>query len=230
MNISEFDQFADEYHQMHAQNIAVTGETPEYFARYKINILHGLVDRSKLKVDRIVDFGSGIGASIPWLHNFFPEAKIFGADVSARSLDVARSRFPQIAEYLLIGDDRILPLDTSRVDVAFSACVFHHIPHDEHVRWLRELRRVVRPGGMLCIFEHNPLNPLTIRAVNTCPFDANAVLLRAGQLAERCREAGWVAPRIRYHLFFPHALAALRPLEPYLTWLPLGAQYSVTAT
>jgi hypothetical protein len=34
---------------------------------------------------------------------------------------------------------------------------------------------------------------------------------------------------MRYRVFFPHALAALRPLERLLAWLPLGAQYYVCA-
>jgi hypothetical protein len=81
----------------------------------------------------------------------------------------------------------------------------------------------------LAIFEHNPLNPLTVRAVNTCPFDANARLIRAKALRRSLQMAGWRDPAIRYHLFFPRLLAALRPLEPLLTWLPIGAQFSVVA-
>jgi SAM-dependent methyltransferase len=95
---------------------------------------------------------------------------------------------------------------------------------------LRELRRVTRPGGMLAIFEHNPLNPLTVRAVNTCPFDENARLVRAKELLQRYRESGWKYPNANYHLFFPHALSGLRVLEPYLSGIPFGGQYSVTAT
>jgi len=40
---------------------------------------------------------------------------------------------------------------------------------------------------------------------------------------------GWLRPRVRYHLFFPRALAGLRPLEHRLSLIPFGAQYSVTA-
>jgi hypothetical protein len=36
MERSEFDKFADEYHSLHAANIAISGEGPEYFAEYKI--------------------------------------------------------------------------------------------------------------------------------------------------------------------------------------------------
>ena len=79
------------------------------------------------------------------------------------------------------------------------------------------------------IFEHNPLNPLTIRAVNTCPFDENAVLIPARQLVHNMVVAGFGAPFRNYRIFFPGHLRAFRVLEPYLTWLPLGAQYYVAA-
>jgi hypothetical protein len=52
------------------------------------------------------------------------------------------------------------------------------------------MARVTRPGGLICIIEHNALNLLTRLAVNRCPFDADAVLLRSGQSQELLRGAG----------------------------------------
>ena len=176
----------------------------------------------------MLDFGSGIGNSLPHFQRHMPGARVSCADVSRRSLDLAERRFPGLGHPVLVEGERI-PANDETFDVVFSACVFHHIPHGQHVPWLRELRRVARPGGLLVVFEHNPLNPLTVRAVNTCPFDENAHLLRAGQLAQRQRDAGWSGPKVRYHLFFPRALAALRPLEGPLQGVPFGAQYSVAA-
>ena len=111
----------------------------------------------------------------------------------------------------------------------FSACVFHHIVHEEHGQWLKELLRVTRPGGVLAIYEHNPLNPLTVHAVNTCPLDQNANLIRAGKLRQECLLAGWSRASIGYRVFFPHFLASLRPMERGLEWLCIGAQYRVLA-
>jgi hypothetical protein len=68
-----------------------------------------------------------------------------------------------------------------------------------------------------------------VRAVNTCPFDENAHLIRAKQLIERYRTSGWAGPRARYHLFFPHVLSGLRVLETYLSGVPFGGQYAVSA-
>ena len=224
MDKAEFDRFADAYYDQHRANVALTGEAPEYFAEYKIRRLREIVEREHIGVSRICDFGSGIGNSIPYFRKYFPAAALTSSDVSERSLTLGRQRYPGDGHCMLIEDSRI-PCEADLFDVAFSACVFHHIPHEEHVMWLKELHRITRPGGLIAIFEHNPLNPLTVRAVNTCPFDENAELILARSLAKRLSLAGWTAARIQYNLFFPRGLAWLRLLEANLGWLPLGAQY-----
>ncbi len=228
MDSAEFDGFADEYYTQHSANISITGENPEYFAEYKIAVLRELINRRHARADRILDFGAGIGASVAFFRKYFPASELTCADASARSMALSRSRFPGAETYLAI-DGNAVPSATAAFDIAFSACVFHHIDHAEHGRWLRELHRTVAPGGSLAIFEHNPYNPLTVRAVNTCPFDINARLIRATRLRAAAAAAGWRDVEIRYHLFFPRALAALRPVEPALAWLPLGGQYSLLA-
>lgn len=224
---SEFDGFADDYEAQHRANIAVTGEGPEYFARYKVDALARLVPALPA-APAILDFGSGIGNSIPHLRAAFPDAALACADVSRRSIDLSRRRHPGPERYLLVEDDAI-PADDESFDLVFTACVFHHIPHEAHEAWLRELLRVTRTGGSLVVFEHNPWNPLTVRAVDTCPFDVNARLIAAPALARRAAAAGWSRPRVRNFVFFPRALAALRRLEPALAWLPLGGQYALAA-
>jgi SAM-dependent methyltransferase len=224
MDKAEFDRFADAYYDQHRENVAVTGEGPEYFAEYKIRQLRQIVDREQIGVSRICDFGSGIGNSIPFFRKYFPDAALTSSDVSERSLTLGKQRYPSDGNQVLIEDSRI-PCEAGAFDVAFSACVFHHIPHEEHVTWLKELHRITRTGGLIAIFEHNPLNPLTVHAVNTCPFDENAKLIFARSLAKRLRAAGWASPRIQYNLFFPRGLARVRPLEASLGWLPFGAQY-----
>ena len=53
---------------------AVTGESPEYFAEYKIRRLRQIVACEQVEVSRICDFGSGIGNSIPFFRKHFPDA------------------------------------------------------------------------------------------------------------------------------------------------------------
>lgn len=223
----EFDQLADEYYSLHKKNVAITGESPEYFSKYKIADLSKLLSVMKQPSANILDFGSGIGNSIPYLREFFPDAEISCADVSARSIEIAHKRFPGPENYLQI--DGSIPLPSASQDVVFSSCVFHHIPHEQHLYWLTELYRVTKAGGILVIYEHNPINPLTVYAVNTCPLDVNAKLIKGADMRNRALNIGWVNAEVAYKLFFPAMFSWLRPLEPYLEWLCLGAQYRLLA-
>jgi len=228
MDEVEFDKFADEYRAMHAANIRLSGEDPEYFAEYKVRDLAAELARGNAVARKVLDFGAGVGYSVPFFARYLPAARVTCLDVSRKSLEVGAARHGDAAEFKHF-DGRTIPYEDGTFDVALASCVFHHIPHEEHVALLEEIRRVLAPGGRLFLFEHNPLNPLTRHAVNTCEFDEHARLVLAPTMRRRVRDAGFAAAEVRYRIFFPHALRRLRPLEAKLTWLPLGAQYYVAA-
>lgn len=226
---AEFDRFANEYWADHARNIRLSGERPDYFASYKVADLHRIFVREGRDgpVD-ILDFGAGVGNSIAPFRCYFPDASVTCLDVSERSLAVARDRFPGGAAFQSF-DGRRIPFADASFDIVFTACVFHHIPEALQPALLREICRVLRTDGHFFLFEHNPLNPLTQHAIDTCPFDENAVLIRGATMRKRIRNAGFTRTALAYRVFFPRVLAWLRPLERFLTALPLGAQYYVWA-
>jgi len=228
---AEFDKFADEYRATHARNIRFSGESPDYFAEYKVQEVAAALaedDRAGASALDLLDFGGGIGTSLPYFRKHLPSARVTCADVSRKSLALAATRFPELAEFTPF-DGIALPFADARFDLAFAACVFHHIEHDRHVALLGEICRVLRPSGRLFVFEHNPLNPLTALAVKACEFDVNARLIRAGAMMRRIAEAGFVRPNVKYRVFFPKTLAPLRRFERYLSGIPIGAQYYVVA-
>jgi SAM-dependent methyltransferase len=230
LDVAEFDRFADEYTATHADNIKLSGEDPAYFARYKIEELRRRWDAAdRAEPAAVLDFGTGIGNSLPHLQRLFPDAEVVGLDVSQKSLDVAARRFPDAARLVRYDGGGAIPLETAGFDLIFSACVFHHIEAGEHGLILAELKRLLKPGGWLVIFEHNPVNPATRHIVATCPFDENAVLLPAQAFKARQHAAGLRDVEVAYTGFFPGPLRALRPLERFMTWLPVGAQYYTLA-
>lgn len=225
MNNSEFDTHALSYRELHERNISISGEEPAYFANYKMRDFAALVNEMGLPSDgRYLDFGGGIGASIAPFREHLPQARLVSADVSAESLALSQQIHGDVVEHVWMPDG-MLPFGAAEFDGAFACCVFHHIPHEQHLQALGQLLKVIKPGGLLMIYEHNPYNPLTVRSVRTCPFDENAVLLTARQLQRTADAAGLYPYRRDYRVFFPAALARLRPLEERLRWLPLGAQY-----
>jgi ubiquinone/menaquinone biosynthesis C-methylase UbiE len=227
----EFDRFAQEYEQLHARVLGPSGEDPAFFAAYKpADVRRHLAAAGASDTGlRLLDFGCGVGGSLPHLRGEFPDAELIGADVSRKSLEIAERRYPGLAKLVALTETGEMSLPDATVDVVFSSCVFHHIPEAEHRRILRGLHRVMASRGWLFVFEHNPLNPLTRRVVDQCAFDENAVLIRASELRRRILAAGYEDATIRYRIFFPHALKWFRPLENALAWCPLGAQYYVAA-
>jgi SAM-dependent methyltransferase len=224
--VKEFDLLADEYANEHRKNIRITGEAPDFFSEYKIRDLE---DHTKCRFfvpSTILDFGCGIGNSIPFFRKYFPHSQLIAADVSIRSIEISKTRFPGREEYLLL--DNSIPIGSETHELIFSACVFHHIPPEQQLHWLKELYRVASPSAMIVIFEHNPLNPFTVHAVNTCPLDINARLIRSGQLRQKLIASGWSDIEIRYKLFFPSFLRIFRPLEKYLSWCCFGGQYQIS--
>jgi SAM-dependent methyltransferase len=140
-------------------------------------------------------------------------------------VDRARERNPEV-EYRTYDGSR-LPYEDDRFDLVFAICVLHHVAPAARVPLLRELRRVARPKGLIAVFEHNPWNPLTRRAVRACAFDGNAELISRPALVESLRTAGVDLTDSAYLLFFPWRRRILRAAERGLAWVPLGAQYLV---
>lgn len=226
---AEFDAVALDYTAQHARSIRLSGEDVGYFARYKIADARRMAERDGRTVERILDFGAGIGNSLKPMRHAFPNALISCLEVSERSLDLCRAQLSDGVSFHGY-DGKHLPEAMGLFDLIFTSCVFHHISEELHISLLTQIRQHLSPGGVFVLFEHNPWNPLTRHAVNTCPFDENAVLISAPEMRRRLIRAGFSHVSLNYRIFFPGPLAALRPLEQALTWLPIGAQYSLTAS
>lgn len=227
--MAEFDTISASYTDQHARSIRFSGEGVDYFARYKIVDACRMADKRRVQVQRILDFGSGIGNSLQPMRELFPDAHITCLDVSVQSLDMCRRQLSENVEFLAY-DGIDLPNDLGTFDLIFTACVFHHIPDSVHVSLLQQLRKRLRKGGLFMLFEHNPWNPMTRHAVNKCPFDENAVLISAPEMQRRFETAGFSDLQVNFRVFFPGPLAALRVIEPALVRMPIGAQYFVAAT
>lgn len=229
MSRAEFDRFADNYKEIHLKAISPFGEKDDFFAEYKIQDVVRVAQEKNFPCDMsILDFGAGVGSSVPFFLKCFPEARLTCLDVSQKSLDAAREKYQGAAEFLHF-DGTHIPSPDHSFRLIFSACVFHHIPPDLHLAVLGEIFRVLEPGGIFIIFEHNPRNPFTVRVVASCPLDANAVLIKGEDLRDLLKRTGFKEDCLRYRLFFPNFLRFFRPLEQFLTWAPIGAQYYVYA-
>jgi len=212
---AEFDQYAGSYEEMHATSVAASGESPEYFAIYKQKVLERLLGAGFAQP--VLDFGCGIGNLTTHLVKSFPV--VHGFDPSAACVKLAEKRSPGARFF---DDPNALP--KGHHGVAILANVLHHVKPAERAALVSLVASTLAPGGRLVIFEHNPLNPVTRHAVAICPFDEGVELLQPRTTKRLLRDAGLARVALEYIVFFPHALAFARGMEPGLSWLPLGAQ------
>ncbi|ALM52920.1 malonyl-ACP O-methyltransferase BioC [Halomonas huangheensis] len=109
---------------------------------------------------RIVDIGCGPGDLTCALADHFPEAQLLGVDLSAAMLDAARQLSQQPRLTWLCADATQLPLANASQDLVVSNLAIQWCP--DLTATLRELRRVMRPGGRAVI---NTLAPGTLSEI-----------------------------------------------------------------
>jgi SAM-dependent methyltransferase len=225
--MADFNRHADSYVDGVQRSISFSGQSLDYFTRRKADHILELSarllgDPKKLSV---VDVGCGIGVTDELLAGHF--GQLHGVDVAGDALTRARDRNPGVDYRSYDGEN--LPFPTGSVDLAFAICVVHHVEPDRRVAFAAELARVVRPGGLVVVFEHNPLNPLTRVAVSRCEFDEGVVLIGHRGLTRLLAGAGLEPVEARHVIFTPFDRPALHRIERRLHRVPLGAQHYVAA-
>lgn len=224
---AQFDAVAPTYRQAVDASVRFSGRDLEFFTRAKVEQLIKLATMllGDLRRSRMLDVGCGNGTTDALLAPAVGE--LHGVDVSSEMVATASEQNP-CGRYRVY-DGTTLPYAAATFDAVFAICVLHHVHPSAWDHFARELLRVTRPGGVAFVFEHNPVNPLTRKAVRDCPFDVDAVLLRQRTVADLfARAGGFVAIR-RYILFTPWEHRLVRQCERLVQRLPIGAQYVVAA-
>ncbi len=221
-----FDSYRGSYRDAVQSSIDFSGLSHDFFLRAKAALLRELVAERLSDKPAMLDVGCGVGSLHPLLCGTV--GRLSGIDVSAESIAQARADNPQ-HDYRAF-DGKIFPYESASFDLATAMCVLHHVAPAQWPAFVAEMRRVVRPGGLVCVIEHNPLNPLTRLAVMRCEFDRDANLLPAGRTQALMTESGLRDVEARYFLLLPWEKTLAHRIEAGLRHLPLGAQYASFGT
>ena len=137
--------------------------------------------------DAVLDAGCGTGRALPPLRAAVgARGTVLGADLTPAMLEAAVRAGRQHDAHLLLTDAARLPLRSGILDAVFAAGLIGHLPHP--AANLRELARVVGPGGRLALF--HPVGRAALAArQGRVPTDDD---LRAeGNLHPLLAGAGW---------------------------------------
>ncbi|MFE4673399.1 class I SAM-dependent methyltransferase [Streptomyces sp. NPDC057717] len=101
--------------------------------------------------DRVLDAGCGTGRALPALRDAVgPSGAVLGVDLTPAMLEAAAQAGRDRAGSLMLADVTRLPVRSESLDAVFGSGLVAHLPQPQES--LRELARVVRPGGLLALF------------------------------------------------------------------------------
>jgi SAM-dependent methyltransferase len=154
----------------------------------------------------ILDLGVGGGRTTAYLSSI--AARYVGVDCAPEMVAVCRKKFPQLEFEIESASDlsRFAISSFDAVVMAFNA-MDYVIPDESRLRALREIRRVLKPEGILIFSSHNP----------------RAILVRASWNSQRVQD---VARAIagRDSVFFPPVIWFLTAARAILACLHAGLQ------
>jgi len=145
---------------------------------------------------RVLDLGCGTGTLTSLINSTCPEAEVIGLDADKRILEIARRKAARAGLSLRLdhGMAYALPYTDNSFDRVLSSLLFHHLTREDKLSALREVLRVLRPGGELHIADwgkpQNGLMRLAFLGVQLLDsFHTTADNVK-GLLPELCAVAG----------------------------------------
>ena len=222
----EFDRYADRYEELLRDPIRdrFAGDSAFFMTR-KWELLEAFLHRDNpaRSGGKWLDVGCGKGDLLRLgKHDF---ARATGCDLSVEMLQACAG----LDVHQQVEPTR-LPFPANDYDLVTAVCVYHHVLPEERAELTTEVMRIVKPGGLACIIEHNPFNPATQMIVRRTPVDADARLLTASSARRLLAEAGFSILRTEYFLYFPESLyRRFSRVEAWLSRIAAGGQYAVFA-
>ncbi|HEY5946996.1 MAG TPA: methyltransferase domain-containing protein [Kofleriaceae bacterium] len=101
---------------------------------------------------RLLDVGCGTGRTLHQLSIAHPKMRLHGCDLSPAYIKLARKRLEHVEELTLaVENGEALPWADETFDVVTSTYMFHELPRNARRNVVREMLRVVRPGGLVVL-------------------------------------------------------------------------------
>jgi SAM-dependent methyltransferase len=127
---------------------------------------------------RVLDFGCGAGRVIRHFAEEARSADFTGCDIDPASIDWAEGHLDPPFRFLSTGESPPLPLEASSFDLIYGMSIFTHLT-DSWSAWLLELRRLLKPNGVLVLsfLGQRAIELITGERYDDANFGCNAIAL-----------------------------------------------------
>lgn len=128
----------------------------------------------------ILDFGCGPGRVISHLGRRETDWRLFGCDIDEEAIAWARRNLGDMAAFETTDPRPALPYPDRSFDAVYTVSVFTHLDEELQLAWLSELRRILKPGGILLATTHGPLTFSACAPAERRTLDRKGFLYRRG--------------------------------------------------
>lgn len=115
-----------------------------------------LLDQAAIRPgQRVLDVGCGTGSLVVLIKRLHPDVDVVGLDPDPKALARGRRKAERAGVSIQFeqGFADELPFPGASFDRVFSSFMFHHLPPDEKAKTVREVQRVLKPGGFLHLLD-----------------------------------------------------------------------------
>jgi ubiquinone/menaquinone biosynthesis C-methylase UbiE len=115
--------------------------------------------------DKVLDVGCGTGSLLVMLGRKQQNFELHGVDIDPKSLAIAERKIKGsgLAVQLQACSVTQLPFEKGYFDRVLCSLMFHHLSDDDKIRTLKEIFRVLKPGGELHFADWGKPSSLWIR-------------------------------------------------------------------
>jgi len=143
-------------------------------------------------LEPILDFGCGCGRVMRHLWAAEPGLSVWGTDINAEQVAWCRANLP-FARVDVNGPRPPLAASEGTFGLAYAFSVFTHLPAELQGPWVRELVRVLRPGGYLLVSLHGATNAAHLTAADRGRFASGHLVVLNPELANSAERYGQCA-------------------------------------
>src|SRR6185437_6943953 len=104
----------------------------------------------------VLDFGAGPGRVVSCIRDLNPTARLSASDIDPEPIAWAKEALGDIADFVVNPTEPPAPFADESFDLIYAMSVFTHLPESLQFAWLSDLRRMLKPGGVLLTTKMNP--------------------------------------------------------------------------
>jgi 2-polyprenyl-3-methyl-5-hydroxy-6-metoxy-1,4-benzoquinol methylase len=175
-----------------------------------VSIIHNYFDIMRPSIS-VLDWGSGPGRIVRHLPELLPKATIFATDYNNKYVKWCKQNLKNV-HVSLNNISPPLNYDNSFFDVIIGISIFTHLSEQNHVAWINELKRIIKPGGIAFVTTQGESYRLKLLPNEKEKFDIGKLVTR-----EEVKEGNRLFSSFQPPLFFQQLINTKFEVEAFIS-------------